>query len=166
MIFLIEGTLLYQWRTFTDGMDSNVNSQESSPTKVHTRYVKDGDWCCEACLWTDWVHIGTMQAIEISKALTINADKFLEVAAKHYAAIPKTSLYAQRFIKDLNVSSHKDLNELSKQPQEIEKACMEAFAAEGGEKRESMLRRQESLSSDRKKKFMTSLSQSMSGMFS
>merc|ERR1719359_2101611 len=27
-------------------------------------YLTEGDWCSEACLWADWVHVGSLQAIQ------------------------------------------------------------------------------------------------------
>merc|ERR1711904_430488 len=127
MVFVVEGKLLYQWHDVEDVGPGTPSAVKLPGYKRRSRYLQQGDWCCEACLWADWVHHGTMQAVDISKLLAIDTAKFLSVTMTHTMVVRKTALYAQKFIEDLNRTSTQDLNDLSKSREEIEQIAMETF---------------------------------------
>eukprot|EP00746_Dinoflagellata_sp_MGD_P046592 gnl/MRDRNA2_/MRDRNA2_214532_c0_seq1.p1 gnl/MRDRNA2_/MRDRNA2_214532_c0~~gnl/MRDRNA2_/MRDRNA2_214532_c0_seq1.p1 ORF type:complete len:281 (+),score=41.64 gnl/MRDRNA2_/MRDRNA2_214532_c0_seq1:74-844(+) len=114
MIFVMEGKLLYRWY----GKDGKSREQ----------YLQEGDSCAEACLWAEHTHAGTLQAVTMSKLIEVDVAKFITVAKKHTTAIEYVSLYAMRFVEDLN-SAGKSLNDLSGSQEAIEEMCMEAFPA-------------------------------------
>ena len=37
--------------------------------------IRAANWICEMCLWFDWMHVGTMEALTSSQAMAINARK-------------------------------------------------------------------------------------------
>merc|ERR1719428_2789005 len=148
MLFVMGGKLLYTWQGFDSVTHSclvipaspspsapDAAPGSSRPTRpanptAKAQDLNEGDWCSEACLWAHWVHAGTMHAVEMSNLLAIDAEKFVSVTMKHTMIMQDASLYAQKFIKDLNASIHGH-HDLSKTAEEIEKMCTETFSAEG-----------------------------------
>ena len=114
MIFVLEGQLVYH--------DAGHNAENRNP-----QYLTAGDWCCEACLWAEWVHHGTMHAVANTKLMALDAAEFISVTMRHQMVIRKTSLYAERFVKALNADST-DSDDLMRPREEIEEACTQPFS--------------------------------------
>jgi len=64
--------------------------------------IDAGEWCSEAILWTEWVHVGIARAIQDSEILVIDAKHFVKATQAHYKVVPGTIEYAQGFVKRLN----------------------------------------------------------------
>merc|ERR1719191_2733024 len=111
MIFVVEGQLAYE---------------QSTKPSASPRYSGEGDWFCEACLWADWAHRGTMHAVDMTKLLAIDAAKFMSVAKKD-CVDKDVSLYARRFVNDLNKAPFGALNDLSTSTAELEQVCSEVY---------------------------------------
>merc|ERR1719428_2202963 len=140
MLFVMGGKLLYTWQGFDSVTHSclvipaspspsapDAAPGSSRPTRpanptAKAQYLNEGDWCSEACLWAHWVHAGTMHAVEMTNLLAIDAEKFVSVTMKHTMVMQSTSLYAQRFVRNLNTSMQ-SLNDLSKKRDGIEQMC-------------------------------------------
>merc|ERR1712046_14259 len=110
MSFLLEGTLAYtQYPQLnhpnpraTWSVENEEIDLERSGSSMIQIPVKEGEWFCEACLWTNWVHVGTMEAEEMSKVMEIDASKFMSLSKKHTRCHKSTSSYAKCFVKELN----------------------------------------------------------------
>eukprot|EP00746_Dinoflagellata_sp_MGD_P067855 gnl/MRDRNA2_/MRDRNA2_28018_c0_seq1.p1 gnl/MRDRNA2_/MRDRNA2_28018_c0~~gnl/MRDRNA2_/MRDRNA2_28018_c0_seq1.p1 ORF type:complete len:924 (-),score=128.16 gnl/MRDRNA2_/MRDRNA2_28018_c0_seq1:67-2673(-) len=137
MIFVMDGKLLYEWNGWTAKCGSRAfDFQPTIPRydNTHSQYLQEGDWCSEACLWANWVHVGTMRAVEMSNLLAIDAERFAEVTIKHTLSLQSMALYAERFVNDLNSAIRdstdfqgRSSNDLSKPIEEIEVMCTEIF---------------------------------------
>lgn len=124
MVFVVDGQLLYQWHDSDQALLDLPLRQRPAP---QTQYLQEGDWFGEACLWATWAYVGTMRAVAMSNLLAVDGEKFASVTLKHMSAIQKTSLYAQRFLNDLNDTPSKQQNDLPKPREEIEQMCLEVF---------------------------------------
>lgn len=113
MFFVVNGRLEHNWR----------HGSDLEPT---SRYLQEGDWCDEACLWTQWVHTGNTWAVSDSNLLAVDAAKFISVTVQHTNVIQHTSKYAQLFVEDLNASFW-SLSGLSKSKEEVELMVKRVF---------------------------------------
>eukprot|EP00746_Dinoflagellata_sp_MGD_P027404 gnl/MRDRNA2_/MRDRNA2_164692_c0_seq1.p1 gnl/MRDRNA2_/MRDRNA2_164692_c0~~gnl/MRDRNA2_/MRDRNA2_164692_c0_seq1.p1 ORF type:complete len:266 (-),score=44.60 gnl/MRDRNA2_/MRDRNA2_164692_c0_seq1:172-948(-) len=115
MLFVVEGTLGYRQGR-------------------KTQFLREEQWCSEPCLWTNWLHAGTLEAMRTSKLLVIDAAKFLAVATKHATSMQKMSLYAQEFVKELGERPPKHQSDLLLSKSEIESICDEVYQTSKKEK--------------------------------
>mmetsp|Transcript_41426 Transcript_41426/g.107206 ORF Transcript_41426/g.107206 Transcript_41426/m.107206 type:complete len:796 (-) Transcript_41426:238-2625(-) len=60
------------------------------------------DWCCEAALWTKWVHLGSMRALDVSNVLSIKGEIIQKIALSHHLVHAGTAKYAQAWVERLN----------------------------------------------------------------
>jgi len=44
--------------------------------------VWEGSWLCEAALWTEWVHVGTVEAVSPCSIMVVDAQKLMQAAKK------------------------------------------------------------------------------------
>ncbi|CAK0856261.1 unnamed protein product [Prorocentrum cordatum] len=81
MLFVVEGSLYY--------------------TRQRERKdVKEGQWLCEAVLWTRWTHCGTLMARSDCRMLSITAQAFHKACEKFPSLHPGE--YADQFVHHLN----------------------------------------------------------------
>eukprot|EP00746_Dinoflagellata_sp_MGD_P137690 gnl/MRDRNA2_/MRDRNA2_71453_c0_seq2.p1 gnl/MRDRNA2_/MRDRNA2_71453_c0~~gnl/MRDRNA2_/MRDRNA2_71453_c0_seq2.p1 ORF type:complete len:524 (+),score=77.61 gnl/MRDRNA2_/MRDRNA2_71453_c0_seq2:143-1573(+) len=107
-IFFVEsGTLEYDRNSMARSMGVECDLDDEKLTQC--------EWCCEAALWTSWVHVGTLRASTMCKIACFDAHKFSEAAIGYETVCGLTSLYAQRYVEILNKKPHKALSDLSKQ---------------------------------------------------
>eukprot|EP00928_Gymnodinium_smaydae_P098629 TRINITY_DN9212_c0_g1_i1.p1 TRINITY_DN9212_c0_g1~~TRINITY_DN9212_c0_g1_i1.p1 ORF type:complete len:879 (-),score=179.15 TRINITY_DN9212_c0_g1_i1:123-2759(-) len=93
MLFLQSGSLVY----------SKPGSERST--------LVPGFWLSEATLWTDeWVHCGTLRAVEDSRLIAINAAAFQEVVGSHPSQHAHD--YAEAFVEMLNKISAGELTDI------------------------------------------------------
>eukprot|EP00746_Dinoflagellata_sp_MGD_P001136 gnl/MRDRNA2_/MRDRNA2_102110_c0_seq1.p1 gnl/MRDRNA2_/MRDRNA2_102110_c0~~gnl/MRDRNA2_/MRDRNA2_102110_c0_seq1.p1 ORF type:complete len:838 (-),score=130.33 gnl/MRDRNA2_/MRDRNA2_102110_c0_seq1:534-2873(-) len=111
MLFLLDGALLYH----------SVDPITKGPSVTK---LKEGTWCCEGCLWTDWVYAGSMEVVTNSKVLAVDAAKFISAAKEHSRTIQKTVQYAQKFVEDLNDNFPSSVTDLPKSKEETEEIVM------------------------------------------
>jgi len=79
MFFLVRGTLNYFW-----------GYQEAVPLEVN-----QGEWMCEAALWTDWVHRGrTTTSLMTCELYTLEASEFQTIVSKTQS-LPEIQRYAK-----------------------------------------------------------------------
>merc|ERR550514_1425303 len=68
---------------------------------------------CEAGLWTEWSHLGTVKAMSVCSVLSIEAQKFHEVIFDYQDYLPLISEYARHFVEELNQIGHANLDDLT-----------------------------------------------------
>jgi hypothetical protein len=62
----------------------------------------EGNWCCEAALFTSWIHMGSMRAKTMVDLLAIEGDKFADITMSFRTVGPQMQEYAKTFIENLN----------------------------------------------------------------
>jgi hypothetical protein len=91
MYFVTNGALEYsQW-----------HGLESQPS-----YLQSDQWCSEACLWTLWVHRGTLTGDAYSELIALNACRFRSIVMQHHMDMWFPRRYGKAFIKVLNGGGH------------------------------------------------------------
>ena len=71
--------------------------------------------CCEAALWTSWVHIGTLHAATMCDIVSIDASKFSELVRGYETVDSFTVSYARVFVRKLNDKNPEELSDLAHQ---------------------------------------------------
>jgi len=69
-----------------------------------------GHWACEATLWTQWVHRGSLAATKDSVLLALDAGKFTKIAAASGRTC--TFIYCEAFVRLLNDMDSDELSDL------------------------------------------------------
>mmetsp|Transcript_57901 Transcript_57901/g.130857 ORF Transcript_57901/g.130857 Transcript_57901/m.130857 type:complete len:788 (-) Transcript_57901:152-2515(-) len=64
--------------------------------------LRVGHWCCEAVLWTEWLHHGHLFARKETDLLKLSAQKFQTVASEHPSEMAFYQQYAAEFVIQLN----------------------------------------------------------------
>ncbi|CAK0845883.1 unnamed protein product [Prorocentrum cordatum] len=65
---------------------------------VHPRLlVKPGGWCSEPALWTDWSHVGTMEAVSTCDTLQISCPRLMRALDRMPEILEITSDYCRAF---------------------------------------------------------------------
>lgn len=64
--------------------------------------VFKGDWFCEPCLWTEWMHVGQLYAQLECEIISVTATAFRELAVLHPIALQLIRTYAVIYISLLN----------------------------------------------------------------
>jgi len=59
--------------------------------------VQQGVWLCEAALWTDWEHVGMLEARVSCQLLSVNATGLLRVLQRHATVSAMTKSYGRNF---------------------------------------------------------------------
>jgi len=101
IMFVQSGELVYT------NMTGNAKFRRSEATHTldaanDTCILQPSSWCCEAALWTDWVHVGMMRATLDSEVLVIDAPTFAQASSKHYKVMDGIIKYAEGFVHKLN----------------------------------------------------------------
>jgi len=80
--------------------------------EVETEVVIEGEWVCEAALWTTWLHQGDLQARVDCQVITVDAQLFAEAVKHHTPMFMKVRKYAMKFVAQLNKVCRDDLTDL------------------------------------------------------
>ena len=104
MIFLLKGQLQYTWLARLAGGEGPAAGGEPE-----TFLLEDGDWCCEASLWTRWVHVGTLQAVTESEILALDAKRFIDVTKEYHLVAHACALYCDLFLESMNQATENDV---------------------------------------------------------
>lgn len=65
--------------------------------------ISDGQWLSEQTLWTDWVHRGTLRALEDSRLRVLDASEFQVIVSQfQHVDTFDPRVYAQDFVAQLN----------------------------------------------------------------
>eukprot|EP00445_Apocalathium_hangoei_P064702 CAMPEP_0204109666 /NCGR_PEP_ID=MMETSP0361-20130328/1427_1 /ASSEMBLY_ACC=CAM_ASM_000343 /TAXON_ID=268821 /ORGANISM="Scrippsiella Hangoei, Strain SHTV-5" /LENGTH=547 /DNA_ID=CAMNT_0051059459 /DNA_START=60 /DNA_END=1703 /DNA_ORIENTATION=+ len=66
------------------GQMKYVQEPGSSPVEFTTEDMVDRDaWLCEAALWCQWIHVGTVECLSSCKVMTINLSDFVSSVTSH-----------------------------------------------------------------------------------
>jgi len=109
MIFISCGLLEYMIGD-VEGQ-SLMSEAESTPTP--TDAVLEGQWVSEAVLWTTWLHLGDLRALQMCQLITIDAQRFGEAIQTIKPLWNTVRLYADGFISELNSAEKDDLSDLA-----------------------------------------------------
>lgn len=113
MYFNIHGKMKYS-REGWDGPSATVT-------------LSHGDWACEACPWTPWVHYGMMRAKAESKLLLLDSERFQETAAQFQKREFYPRKFAQDFVAALNKADPDTLTDLYDPNLGVEEICENVF---------------------------------------
>lgn len=89
MIFVESGVLAYSQK------------EEFELDEVEER-VEAEQWVCEQVLWSDWVYHGTLCALELSRLVTLDSQKFREIMRSIQTLSMPLSTYATEFVNAQN----------------------------------------------------------------
>lgn len=65
-------------------------------------FLKENQWCCEAALWTPWMHMGYMRTVENTDVLAVDARSLLASFQKHRRVLHSAAKYGRLFVQHLN----------------------------------------------------------------
>eukprot|EP00931_Biecheleriopsis_adriatica_P110568 TRINITY_DN8485_c0_g1_i1.p1 TRINITY_DN8485_c0_g1~~TRINITY_DN8485_c0_g1_i1.p1 ORF type:complete len:1037 (+),score=234.90 TRINITY_DN8485_c0_g1_i1:103-3213(+) len=91
--------------------------------------VKEGEWMCEAVLWTRWTHVGTAKAKKETRLMTLDADAFQDIISTYPTV--HASLYAMEFVEYMNGLNKEDLRDTCPGEDEAAELVSRAFPDEG-----------------------------------
>lgn len=66
------------------------------------RELSGGEWLVEACLWTEWHHLGTMSTLQAGELCQLHPEKFADVMQMHVWPWDLCQRYASDFLELLN----------------------------------------------------------------
>lgn len=107
MIFLCNGLMQYIPGEIEDELNNSHNSFVSTPEMVLV-----GQWVCEPVLWTPWIHLGDLEAMQDSQVIQIDSSKFGETVASARKLLLAMRRYAEGFLAHLNEVDKEDLSDL------------------------------------------------------
>jgi hypothetical protein len=93
MYFVVRGVLRYKSWMLADA------------SRLHGVLLNAQHWCCEAVLWTQWVHQGDMSADIECLLMALDAAKFRDIVCEHSMDRSFVTGYARAFLKALNNSA-------------------------------------------------------------
>lgn len=85
MLFVVDGQVLYRMRS----TDERSMLHKSS-------------WLSEACLWTAWLHVGTLTGSTECELLALDAISFGTIVREFPQTFGRVKAYAKRFVDHLN----------------------------------------------------------------
>lgn len=69
-------------------------------------------WVCEACLWTPWIHCGSMRARSECALLALEAERVAHIAVQFHAHVSYAQRYGHGFVKHINSQDYAYLTDL------------------------------------------------------
>lgn len=107
MFFVLRGKLWYTLhkRQFTNGSTLESDDGPMAPYVPERKTLNEGEWCCEASLWADWTHLGTLRTESMSEVLTINAQHFAEITLARRKVRQSAARYGRAYVERLNEHS-------------------------------------------------------------
>merc|ERR1712190_549725 len=67
----------------TKSMQNVMSGMSSETRRNRTSTVEEGVWLCEAALWNDWIHVGTVRAQTPCRLVVVHVSKFLDASRRH-----------------------------------------------------------------------------------
>lgn len=101
MIFVLKGQLSYKCSKAEKILTRRKTKRLRADTGVLS-VVGEGEWACEAALWTTWVHVGTLQALTVCDIVAVHKDDFAAVITTHKKVCELVQSYAENFVARLN----------------------------------------------------------------
>jgi len=103
--FVINGDLSYLMPMF---LQLNGSGKET------TVKVKNGRWVAEEALWTQWQHLGDLQAVSESRMVLVNVKMFCRAVVGHSSieVLQVVHRYARDFVAFLNSKANQSTREL------------------------------------------------------
>ncbi len=83
---LSKGSVLYSQEPAIDTCDSE------------TTLESDGQLLCEAALWTEWLHVGTLEALSRGNVLAIQVSPFVQITTSSPGIAHITVEYGRTFV--------------------------------------------------------------------
>lgn len=83
--------------------------RSSLPRDFSMCFIREGEWCSEASLWTRWAHFGTARAMTMCEIVGVDATAFAQITRSHRKVASCAARYAQLFVEDLNYRYDADL---------------------------------------------------------
>lgn len=83
-------------------MSPTTPSQIAGDSLDNTLLQEVGAHCCEAALWTNWVHLGTMHIVASTEIISLSASGFADVMVKHRRMFHDVCHYGYLFIERMN----------------------------------------------------------------
>lgn len=87
----------------------------------------NGDWACDAALWTAWTTCGTVRAKTQCTVLTLTAEDFHNIVSQYKDVVPSLQSFGRRFVKYLNSKEPSDLTDLNDVECDLGEMAREAF---------------------------------------
>jgi len=97
------GMVQYNIGRFEEGGEGKQSEGES---------VGDGEWICEAALWTIWLHLGDAHAVTESQIVSISGEVFGSCVQMHSWLWMSLKQYAENFVDELNALGPDRLTDL------------------------------------------------------
>eukprot|EP00928_Gymnodinium_smaydae_P070774 TRINITY_DN54545_c0_g1_i1.p1 TRINITY_DN54545_c0_g1~~TRINITY_DN54545_c0_g1_i1.p1 ORF type:complete len:951 (+),score=95.79 TRINITY_DN54545_c0_g1_i1:182-3034(+) len=85
-----------------------------------TDIVRNGEWACEAVLWTSWTHRGSMRATVDSSLLALESTPFQKIASQFKGSLGYAQRYARSFCKYMDECDEDDLTDLEDRDMDVE----------------------------------------------
>jgi len=85
-----------------DDSDEDSSDSEDSEKSEVIESVFESDWVSEAALWTQWDHLGYLEALTDCQLVAIRASVFSEVVSQNAATWTSAQKYAKKFVEELN----------------------------------------------------------------
>lgn len=98
------------------GLEKSVSAASARSKQCEglpPEYVCEGQWVAEPVLWTQWVHLGDMVAINETQVVTIDAATFGDAVQANKVLWESIQGYARKFIALLNEQDAEDLTDLA-----------------------------------------------------
>lgn len=73
--------------------------------EVQSEQVVEGSWLCEAALWTDWVHLGTLEAFTACELLSLSCAGIAKVIRAQHQVAVITQSWAHAFCRACEYST-------------------------------------------------------------
>lgn len=74
--------------------------------------IEKGRWFCEGCLWTLWVHLGDMIALNDCTILALDSDAFFQIAASFPSFLELAVVYGVDYVSTLNLEDDDGLSDV------------------------------------------------------
>lgn len=115
MIFLSNGALEYLLGAMEEEVRppvSPISEGTSSEFSPQSEMVLEGTWVAEAVLWTPWIHLGDLFALQESQIVVVDAMKFGEAVQIARPLLVAVSRYAEKFLDTMNRVNKQELTDL------------------------------------------------------
>jgi hypothetical protein len=109
MYFLSSGLLKYTLYQVL----SHANTTKSMAGGEEEDMVLEGQWVSEAALWATWLHLGDLQALQVTHVVIIDAQVFGECISMNTPLYVVIRMYAQEFVKQLKEVAHTELTDMA-----------------------------------------------------
>jgi len=108
--FLTNGVLEYML-----GVPDDHDEVLSGRSSMHKDILTEGQWACEAVLWTEWEHIGDLVAVTECQVIAVDSKSFAQAVQGNTLLLKALCKYAVRFLDNLNKYGVEDLTDLNSQ---------------------------------------------------